>query len=197
VNIVVRPVPVATTSPSTATKRSRWGVVIFFACIFLVSLARLGLKNLASYIGLLLAVAALTVLLTVFVSVANRMFRKNATLFVKDGMVGVTTSTGSQRAFPVSDVSRVIQQCVMIGGVSQPYVIFVSKTGRCLFKLASRYWLLGDIQRVCNAFSIPMESDEGITKVRPADVNVKIPGTFSWVTILLGSRALTFMSPYT
>ena len=134
-------------------------------------------------------------LLTVFVSVANRMFRKNATLFVKDGMVGVTTSTGSQRVFPVSDVSRAIQQCVMIGGASQPYVIFISKTGNCLFKLTSRYWSLGDIQRVCNAISITVESDESITKVRPSDVNAKIPGTFSWVTVLLSSRVLTFMSP--
>lgn len=177
--------PSVTNIPSAASTKRWLGVGLSF-CVALLVLVRFVLvfrSGLATILALAIALV-LVLSLILFVPLVNRLSAKNATIFVCGDTLGTTTLTGKRRVFQTSDLSRIVLRSVTSGGVATAYTIFVSRAGRCLFKVASRQWDVNDLRRVCDACSVPlMGSWDEVAS--PARVNADIPGSFArWITIL-------------
>ena len=158
----------------------RWAGSLGFIGLGVVGLVRLlisGSAGISITLGLIVA-AMMGFLVVVGVPTINHLAATNATVFVAGDVIGMTNLLGQRRNFSRSDLARVVFRSVTSGGVVTAYTFFVSQSGRCLFRVASRQWNQSDIRKVCEVCSVPAVGSWDDVSSR-TQVNQEIAGAFS------------------
>jgi hypothetical protein len=86
-----------------------------------------------------------------------RLYLDNASLYVRSGKLGITDFLGRHREMPLG-AAEAIRLCSVTSNAGiQPYLLGMSREGRCVFTIASAdHYSLADIRRVASAAAIPI-----------------------------------------
>jgi len=114
--------------------------------------------------------------LLVGICVHYRLYLANTTLYVRAGRLGRTDFLARHREIPVG-AAQALQLCSVIsnGGI-QPYLLGLSREGRCAFTIASAdHYSVADINRVAKAAAIPVVGSWN-DRVSLGELNRRYPG---------------------
>lgn len=104
------------------------------------------------------AVAGILGLVIALAGVGEFLFLRRATLFVQDGMVGMTDLWGRRSSVPLKDLECVQLTSAPLPGlnIQTPATKFVATDGTTLFSFRGKEFSQTDLQRVCDAAAVPL-----------------------------------------
>jgi hypothetical protein len=92
-----------------------------------------------------------------YLLLANYLYVRNATVFVRGEHLGITTVLGTKRVFATGDLAGVLLCSVLPAWRAVdpiPSAFFVSRSGGCLLELNTRQWDRDDLARICGACDV-------------------------------------------
>ena len=178
-SMIIRPTP---RNPPRQSPWARRGVGFTgFMALGVYGLLRLTLTGSAgvALTAALIGIGTVGAFAVVGVPAINALGTRNATIFLDIGTIGKTGLLGRKELYERSELARIVLRPVATGGAVTAYTFFVSQSGRCLFKVASRQWSLTQLHELATRCAVPLAGSWDDPVISPAQARREMPGAFS------------------